>query len=104
MTRYLSLGMAKFTDRINEIAYKMPHKIEQYDSLSDLEKEHTKSIYLRNEEDKRKGVIENDKGTDGDAIVDKNVVEPIELVDKEKVMDEEMDNESNGSVNEDLTR
>ncbi|GJS34211.1 hypothetical protein Tco_0532593 [Tanacetum coccineum] len=34
----------------------MPHKIEQYDSLSDLEKEHTKSVYLRNEEDKRRGV------------------------------------------------
>ncbi|GKF47996.1 hypothetical protein Tco_0141247 [Tanacetum coccineum] len=33
----------------------MPQKIEQYNSLSDLEKEHTKSIYLRNEEDKRKG-------------------------------------------------
>ncbi|GKD13235.1 hypothetical protein Tco_1197642 [Tanacetum coccineum] len=30
--------------------------IEQYDSLSDLEKEHTKSVYLRNEEDKRRGV------------------------------------------------
>ncbi|GKC56632.1 hypothetical protein Tco_1084230 [Tanacetum coccineum] len=57
MTRDLSLGMAKFTDRINEIACMMPHKIEQYDSLSDLEKEHTKSIYLRNEEDKRRGVL-----------------------------------------------
>ncbi|GJU82328.1 hypothetical protein Tco_1284693 [Tanacetum coccineum] len=34
----------------------MPHKIKQYDSLSDLEKEHTKSVYLRNEEDKRRGV------------------------------------------------
>ncbi|GJW26183.1 hypothetical protein Tco_0039994 [Tanacetum coccineum] len=40
----------------DEVAYKMPHKIEQYDSLSDLEKEHTKSVYLRNEEDKRRGV------------------------------------------------
>ncbi|GJW46895.1 hypothetical protein Tco_0078541 [Tanacetum coccineum] len=40
----------------NEVAYKMPHKIEQYDSLSNLEKEHTKSVYLRNEEDKRRGV------------------------------------------------
>ncbi|GKF36369.1 hypothetical protein Tco_0113127, partial [Tanacetum coccineum] len=34
----------------------MPHKIEQYDSLSDLEKDHTKSVYLRNEKDKRRGV------------------------------------------------
>ncbi|GJS46450.1 MAK10-like protein [Tanacetum coccineum] len=42
--------------RTDEVAYKMPHKIEQYDSLSDLEKEHTKSVYLRNGEDKRRGV------------------------------------------------
>ena len=34
----------------------MPHKIEQYNSLSDLKKEHTKSVYLRNEEDKIRGV------------------------------------------------
>ncbi|GJZ94212.1 hypothetical protein Tco_0666415 [Tanacetum coccineum] len=34
----------------------MPHNIEQYNSLSDLEREHTKSVYLRNEDDKRKGV------------------------------------------------
>ncbi|GKF26976.1 hypothetical protein Tco_0082870, partial [Tanacetum coccineum] len=34
----------------------MPQKIEQYNSLSDLEKVHTKSVYLRNEEDKRVGV------------------------------------------------
>ncbi|GJW82079.1 hypothetical protein Tco_0146054 [Tanacetum coccineum] len=56
MTRDLSVGVVKFTDRINEISYKMPHKIEKYDSLSDLEKEHTKSVYLRNEKDKRRGV------------------------------------------------
>ncbi|GJT21650.1 hypothetical protein Tco_0891587 [Tanacetum coccineum] len=43
-------------ERTNEVAYKMPHMIEQYNSLSDLEKEHTKSVYLRNEEDKRRGV------------------------------------------------
>ncbi|GJR84310.1 retrotransposon ORF1, partial [Tanacetum coccineum] len=49
-------GVVRFTNRNNEVAYKMPHKIEQYDSLSNLEKEHTKSGYLRNEEDKRKGV------------------------------------------------
>nr|GFD17040.1 protein kinase-like domain, concanavalin A-like lectin/glucanase domain protein [Tanacetum cinerariifolium] len=34
----------------------MPHKIEQYNSLSNLEKEHTKSVNHRNEEDKRRGV------------------------------------------------
>ncbi|GJZ50689.1 hypothetical protein Tco_0604879 [Tanacetum coccineum] len=56
MTHDLSLGVVKFTDGINDIAYKIPHKIEQYNSLSDLEKEHTKSVYLRNEEDKRRRV------------------------------------------------
>ncbi|GJU95623.1 hypothetical protein Tco_1320379 [Tanacetum coccineum] len=49
-------GLVRFTNGTNEIAYKMPHKIEQYNSLSDFEKEHTKSVYLRNEEDKRRGV------------------------------------------------
>ncbi|GJX01583.1 hypothetical protein Tco_0185496 [Tanacetum coccineum] len=49
-------GVVRFTNRTNEVAYKMPHMIEQYNSLSDLEKEHTKSVYLRNEEDKRRGV------------------------------------------------
>ncbi|GJR86778.1 hypothetical protein Tco_1179542 [Tanacetum coccineum] len=56
MTRDLSLGVVKFTDGINEIAYKIPHKIEKYNSLSDLEKEHTKSVYLRNKEEKKRGV------------------------------------------------
>ncbi|GKC18598.1 hypothetical protein Tco_1020748 [Tanacetum coccineum] len=49
-------GVVRFINEIDEVTYKMPHKIEQYDSLSDLEKEHTKSVYLRNEEDKRRGV------------------------------------------------
>ncbi|GJS65587.1 hypothetical protein Tco_0680151 [Tanacetum coccineum] len=49
-------GVVRFINGTDEVAYKMPHKIEQYDSLSDLEKEHTKSVYLRNEEDKRRGV------------------------------------------------
>ncbi|GJS42931.1 retrotransposon ORF1 [Tanacetum coccineum] len=56
MTYDLSLGLVKFTYGTNEISYKMPHKIDQYNSLSDLEKEHTKSVYLRNEVDKKKGV------------------------------------------------
>ncbi|GJV92078.1 MAK10-like protein [Tanacetum coccineum] len=56
MTHDLSLGVVKFTDGTNEITYKMPYKIEQYNSLSNLEKEHTKSVYLGNEEDKRRGV------------------------------------------------
>ncbi|GJZ85870.1 hypothetical protein Tco_0651209 [Tanacetum coccineum] len=49
-------GVVRFTNRTDKIAYKMPHKVEQYNSLSHLEKEHTKSVYLRNEEDKRRGV------------------------------------------------
>ncbi|GKB28223.1 retrotransposon ORF1 [Tanacetum coccineum] len=56
MTQDPTDGVVRFTNRNNEVAYKMPHKIEQYNSLSDLEKEHTKSVYLRNEEDKRRGV------------------------------------------------
>ncbi|GJS26321.1 hypothetical protein Tco_0486941 [Tanacetum coccineum] len=49
-------GVVRFTNRTDEIAYKMPHEIEWYNSLPNLEKEHTKSVYLRNEEDKRRGV------------------------------------------------
>ncbi|GKA68069.1 retrotransposon ORF1 [Tanacetum coccineum] len=49
-------GVVRFIKETDEVAYKMPHKIEQYDSLSDFEKEHTKSVYLRSEEDKRRGV------------------------------------------------
>ncbi|GJW80086.1 hypothetical protein Tco_0144061 [Tanacetum coccineum] len=49
-------GVVRFTYENDEVAYKMPYKIEQYNSLSNLEKEHTKSVYLRNEEDKRRGV------------------------------------------------
>ncbi|GKE10627.1 hypothetical protein Tco_1414178 [Tanacetum coccineum] len=49
-------GIVRFTSGTDEVAYKMPHMIEQYNSLSNLEKEHTKSVYLRNEKDKRKGV------------------------------------------------
>nr|GEV65720.1 pentatricopeptide repeat-containing protein At3g02650, mitochondrial [Tanacetum cinerariifolium] len=56
MTHDPPVGVIRFTNRTDEIAYKMPHKIEQYDSLSDVEREHTKSFYLRNEEDKRRGV------------------------------------------------
>nr|GFA37161.1 retrotransposon Orf1 [Tanacetum cinerariifolium] len=56
MTHDLPEGVVKFTNENDEVAYKMPHKIEQYNSLSNLEKEHTKSVYLMNEEDKRRGV------------------------------------------------
>ncbi|GJS18421.1 MAK10-like protein [Tanacetum coccineum] len=56
MTHDPPKGVVRFIKGANEVSYKIPHKIEQYDSLSDLEKEHTKSVYLRNEEDKRRGV------------------------------------------------
>nr|GEW96854.1 protein kinase-like domain, concanavalin A-like lectin/glucanase domain protein [Tanacetum cinerariifolium] len=55
MTYDSSLGVVRLING-NEIAYKMPHKIEQYDSLSNDEKENIKSVYLRNDEDKKKGV------------------------------------------------
>ncbi|GJZ95742.1 hypothetical protein Tco_0668076 [Tanacetum coccineum] len=56
MNHDLPEGVVRFSNENDEVAYKMPHKIEQYNSLSNLEKEHTKSVYLMNEEDKRRGV------------------------------------------------
>ncbi|GJT16196.1 MAK10-like protein [Tanacetum coccineum] len=56
MTHDPQEGVVRFTNRNDEVAYKLQYKIEQYNSLSNLEKEHTKSVYLRNEEDKRRGV------------------------------------------------
>ncbi|GKA59015.1 hypothetical protein Tco_0758328 [Tanacetum coccineum] len=56
MTRDPPEGVVRFINGTDEVAYKMSHKIEEYDSLSDLDNEHTKSVYLRNEEDKRRGV------------------------------------------------
>ncbi|GJT98863.1 hypothetical protein Tco_1094381 [Tanacetum coccineum] len=56
MTHDLPEGVVRFINGTDKVAYNMPHKIEQYNSLSDLEKEHTKSVYLRNEKDKRRGV------------------------------------------------
>ncbi|GJZ12586.1 retrotransposon ORF1 [Tanacetum coccineum] len=56
MTQYPPKGVVRFINKTDEVTYKMSYKIEQYDSLSDLEKEHTKSVYLRNKEDKRRGV------------------------------------------------
>ncbi|GJR07184.1 hypothetical protein Tco_0530168 [Tanacetum coccineum] len=56
MTHDPPKDVIRFTNGTNEIAYKLPHKIEQYDSLSDIERVHTKSVYFRNEENKRRGV------------------------------------------------
>nr|GEU80698.1 retrotransposon Orf1 [Tanacetum cinerariifolium] len=47
-------GVVRLTNGTNKVAYRMPYKIEQYNLLSDLEKEHTMSVYLINEEDKRR--------------------------------------------------
>ncbi|GJW44654.1 hypothetical protein Tco_0073453, partial [Tanacetum coccineum] len=48
--------VVRFTDGSSEIAYKMSHKIEQYNSLTNMEKEHTKSMYFKNEEDREREV------------------------------------------------
>nr|GEZ96184.1 retrotransposon Orf1 [Tanacetum cinerariifolium] len=56
MTHDSPEGVVRFKNETDEIAYKMPHMIKQYNSLSDLEKENTKSVYLRYKEDKRRGV------------------------------------------------
>ncbi|GKC60909.1 retrotransposon ORF1 [Tanacetum coccineum] len=52
MTHDPPKGVLRFINGTDEVAY----KIEQYNSLSDLEKEHTKSVNPRNKEDKRRGV------------------------------------------------
>nr|GEV57924.1 reverse transcriptase domain-containing protein [Tanacetum cinerariifolium] len=56
MTHDPPKGVVTFTNENNKISYKMPYKMKQYKSLSNLEKKHTKLVYLRNEEDKRRGV------------------------------------------------
>ncbi|GKF30202.1 retrotransposon ORF1 [Tanacetum coccineum] len=56
MTHDLDKGVVRFTNGDSEVAYKMPHKIEQYNSLTDIELEHTKSVYFRNQEDSERGI------------------------------------------------
>ncbi|GJR73048.1 MAK10-like protein [Tanacetum coccineum] len=56
MTYDSSLGIVKLTNGVEAIAYKIAHKIDQYDSISNKEKENMKLVYHRNEEDKKKGV------------------------------------------------
>ncbi|GJX15918.1 hypothetical protein Tco_0216750 [Tanacetum coccineum] len=56
MTHDLTLGIVRFVNGTDKIAYKMPYKIKQFNSLLDFEKEHSKSVYFRNEDDKRRGV------------------------------------------------
>ncbi|GJX55467.1 hypothetical protein Tco_0285364 [Tanacetum coccineum] len=55
MTHDLPEGVVRFTNRTVEIAYKMPHKITQYNTLSDLKREHTKSVYLETRRAKEEG-------------------------------------------------
>ncbi|GJT55413.1 hypothetical protein Tco_0990467 [Tanacetum coccineum] len=43
MTHDPQEGVVRFTNGNDEVAYKMPHKIEQYNSLSNLKKEYIKS-------------------------------------------------------------
>ena len=51
-----SLGIVRFKDETDDVAYQMPYKIEQYRLLSNLEKEHKQVVYYRNDKDRRKGV------------------------------------------------
>ncbi|GJZ63646.1 hypothetical protein Tco_0620067 [Tanacetum coccineum] len=48
--------------------------------------------------------MENEKGKDDNEFFDKNIIEPIEIVEKEEVVDDEKDNESDKSMNERSTR
>ena len=50
------LGIVRFKDENNEIAYQMPYKIEQFRLLSNIEKEHKQAVYYRSDEDRRRGV------------------------------------------------
>nr|GEX62279.1 retrotransposon Orf1 [Tanacetum cinerariifolium] len=55
ITYDLSLGIVKFTNEVDEVAYKMPHKIEQFRSLSNIKKAHKQSVCFRNDGDKKRG-------------------------------------------------
>jgi hypothetical protein len=56
MTYDPTLGLVRIRDDDKEITYQMPQKIEQYQSLTCLEKEFKQSVYYKSDEDKRKGV------------------------------------------------
>nr|GEU66983.1 retrotransposon Orf1 [Tanacetum cinerariifolium] len=62
MTHDLSIRLVKFTIEDNEIAYKMPHKIEQYNSISDLEKRaHKISLLLEQGGQEKRSRLRNEK-------------------------------------------
>ena len=56
MTHDPTLGIVRFKAETDEVNYQMPYKIEQYQGLSNLEKEYKQAVYYRNYEDRRRGV------------------------------------------------
>ena len=56
MTYDPPLGIVRFKDETDEVAYQMPYKIEQYQPFSNFEKEHKQAVYYRNDDDRRRGV------------------------------------------------
>ncbi|GKA48340.1 hypothetical protein Tco_0741298 [Tanacetum coccineum] len=57
MSHDRSLGIVRFTDGVDVVTYRMPHMMEQFRGLLSFEKDQVNPVYLRNEEDKRRGVI-----------------------------------------------
>ncbi|GJU69513.1 MAK10-like protein [Tanacetum coccineum] len=55
MTHDQQKGVVRFVNGNEEVAYKMPHKIEQYNSLSNLEKEHTNQSILGTKKTREEG-------------------------------------------------
>ena len=51
-----SLGIVRFKDVNDEIAYQIPYMIEQYRLLPNIEKEHKQAVYCRSDEDRSRGV------------------------------------------------
>ncbi|GKD44168.1 hypothetical protein Tco_1268813, partial [Tanacetum coccineum] len=105
-------------ERFEEAIYKQREEIkERMTEISNLLKELTKEkspekVLVREEVSKpvTKYVnaislvrVESDKDRGSDEIVDKDIIKPIELVDKEEAMDDEKDNESDGSDNKNST-
>ena len=51
-----TLGIVRFKEENDEIAYQMPYKIEQYCLLPNIEMEQKQAVYYRNDEDRHRGV------------------------------------------------
>nr|GEV14931.1 hypothetical protein [Tanacetum cinerariifolium] len=69
---------------------------ESWESIENL------ALYDNETQETSQNQIDNDKGIESNEVVDKNVVEPIELGDKKEEMDDESDNESNGRISKDV--